>query len=348
MSTDRTAFVMMPLASDFDDVYQSLIREPLISAGYQVSRADDLLNQINILQDIIGSIEQSSLLIADLTTANPNVYYELGMAHAFQKRVVLFTQDISQVPFDLRSYRIIQYSTHFVKMNEALQSFRSLLKGIDDGTVSFGNPVSDFGQLHYSSQQRTTDPAAQSDLGLLDHRDTLEDAIAYISSVVTEVGTRLNELTPQVIDTGEQLASGKVSSTKAQKNLMRALAQSVDGYAAWLGDANKSYERAVDGISNSLNAIFSTQTRIDDTDRTGLQNFVVAIQQTEENATRGRDHFSAFAQSVESLPKIEKEFNRASRRLAAETRQFVGNIDQTLSIFARARTAATRLLSGDG
>ena len=38
MDADRTAFVMMPFASEFDDVYQSLIREPLILAGYQVIR----------------------------------------------------------------------------------------------------------------------------------------------------------------------------------------------------------------------------------------------------------------------------------------------------------------------
>ena len=343
MAAERTAFVMMPFASEFDDVYQSLIREPLISAGYQVFRGDDLLNQNNILEEIIGSIERSSLLIADLSTANPNVYYELGLAHAFQRPVVLFAQDIAEVPFDLRSYRIIQYSTHFAKMNAAIASFKSLLQGIEAGTVSFGSPVSDFGLLEPSRQRGPPSATAQSDLGLLDHRQALEEGAESITSIVGEVASRLNALTPQIAATTERLTSGQLS-TKAQRTLMRALAQSIDGYVTWLSAANKRYGGAMDDISNALNAIFSSEIRIDAKERQALQTFVETLQKTEEQAARGRDQFAVLAHSVDSLPKIEKEFNRASRRLGTETREFIGNIDQTVSVFARARNAAKQLL----
>lgn len=229
-------------------------------------------------------------------------------------------------------------------MNAAVASFKSLLQGIEAGTISFGNPVSDFGLLDPSRQLRPPSAVAQSDLGLLDHRQALEDRAECITSIVEEVGRRLTELTPRISTAADKLTSGQVTSTKAQRNLMRSLAQSIDGYANWLGTANKRYERAMDDISNALNAILSSEIRIDAKERQSLQTFVETLQRTEEQATRGRDQFSSFAHSVESMPKIEREFNRAGRRLGAETREFVGNIDQTVSVFARARNAAKQLL----
>ena len=78
----RRAFVLMPFEDEFDDIYEYLIREPLSKAGYDVNRADEILNQENILSSIIDSIIHSELIVADLSTSNPNVYYELGLSHA--------------------------------------------------------------------------------------------------------------------------------------------------------------------------------------------------------------------------------------------------------------------------
>lgn len=49
------------------------------------------------------------MLLADLTGKNPNVFYELGLAHALSKPVVLITESVENVPFDLRSLRHIVY-----------------------------------------------------------------------------------------------------------------------------------------------------------------------------------------------------------------------------------------------
>ena len=91
-----SAFVIMPFDAELDDVYDYLIRGPLSEAGYDVKRADDLLNQQNILEDILLSIVKSDLIVADLSKANPNVYYELGLAHVYGKKVILLAQDIDE------------------------------------------------------------------------------------------------------------------------------------------------------------------------------------------------------------------------------------------------------------
>ena len=88
-------------------------------------RADDIRAHQNILKDIISALAESALIVADLTGSNPNVYYELGLAHAFRKRVILLTQQVDDLPFDLRSYRVIPYSTYFAEVAKAksLQEF---------------------------------------------------------------------------------------------------------------------------------------------------------------------------------------------------------------------------------
>lgn len=54
-------------------------------------------------------INEAELIIADVTGRNPNVFYELGMAHVVKDKVVLITQNIGDVPFDLRHFRYIVY-----------------------------------------------------------------------------------------------------------------------------------------------------------------------------------------------------------------------------------------------
>jgi len=90
----------MPFDVEFNEMYDYL--KDLIGDEFLVFRADNLLNQQNILKDIIQSIHNSDLVIADLSGLNPNVFYELGLAHALRKNVILLTQDIEQLPFDLR------------------------------------------------------------------------------------------------------------------------------------------------------------------------------------------------------------------------------------------------------
>ncbi len=153
------AFVIMPFAPDFDEIYNLFIADALTEGGFEVFRADDIRSQQNILQDIVAAIATSNLIIADLTDSNPNVYYELGIAHALRKPVILLTQNLDELPFDLRSYRVIAYNTHFAAIKTARNELILLAKGSLNGTVPFGNPVGGYqfqpiGSRGYRNQGR--------------------------------------------------------------------------------------------------------------------------------------------------------------------------------------------------
>src|SRR5215213_5676776 len=97
MSDKPKAFVIMPFDAELNEVYGSFIVPTLEEIGYSVLRADDLYGQRNILRDIVESISDSDLIVADLTGLNPNVFYELGVAHGLQRSVILMTQNIDEL-----------------------------------------------------------------------------------------------------------------------------------------------------------------------------------------------------------------------------------------------------------
>ena len=115
-------FMIMPFEEKFFEVYEMLKRE--FNEDFVFPHAGDEDNQQNILKDIIQAIYETDIVIADLTGLNANVFYELGVAHTLNKKVIIITEDISSLPFDLRSYRAKEYSTHFIKFAELVEALK--------------------------------------------------------------------------------------------------------------------------------------------------------------------------------------------------------------------------------
>jgi hypothetical protein len=105
----RKCFVMMPFDPMFNGVWEHVLRPAVTALGDDCKRADDFFSPGPILNDVLKSIREADYLIADLTGKNANVFYELGIAHTLGKPVILLTQQLNDVPFDLRYQRLIAY-----------------------------------------------------------------------------------------------------------------------------------------------------------------------------------------------------------------------------------------------
>lgn len=103
-------FVVMPFAKKFDDVYIIGIREVAERLGLVVERADDIEHNNQILEVIQQKIRDYELIVADISTQNPNVFYEVGYAHAAGTPTILISSDQSP-PFDLQSFNQIFYES---------------------------------------------------------------------------------------------------------------------------------------------------------------------------------------------------------------------------------------------
>jgi hypothetical protein len=105
-------FVVMPFASEFDKVY-SAIKAALQVEGLDVipHRADEVVGGGPVMMDVVRNLAEAELVIVDLTGKNANVFYELGIAHTVRcaESVLLITQTMKDVPFDVQSYRCIEY-----------------------------------------------------------------------------------------------------------------------------------------------------------------------------------------------------------------------------------------------
>lgn len=102
-------FLLMPFTAKLQPVYDDHIVRVAKKIGAAIIRADDIFDNKPVMTDIWSSICHSDVVIADCTGRNTNVFYEIGLAHAIGRQVVLITQTMDDVPFDLRYIRCIEY-----------------------------------------------------------------------------------------------------------------------------------------------------------------------------------------------------------------------------------------------
>ncbi len=230
------AFVIMPFSSEFDHVFDRLIRPAL--EDYEVIRADSHLNQQNILRSIVEGIHTADLVVADVTGTNANVMYELGAAHALGKPTVMMSQSISGLPFDLRSYLVQAYSPHGEQSVAFSERLREIGKKHAAGLVRFGNPITDF--LPTALQPDAPPPTVdrlEEGYGYLDYSADME---VYGELVLGQFGL-LNDLSAKLTHEVRAIAprinqARSSGSAKLQRRLTNDLAALLKGYAGRVTD----------------------------------------------------------------------------------------------------------------
>ena len=111
----------MPFKKPFDAYFEEIFRPGLELAGYSVERADDLYVSRPIMLDVQQSILRADLLLCEMSGRNPNVFYELGLAHAIGKPVILVSRDEGDIPFDLRHVRVLTYEPELPRWDVTLR-----------------------------------------------------------------------------------------------------------------------------------------------------------------------------------------------------------------------------------
>ena len=135
----RLAFVLMPFKDDLTQIYQTFIK-PIIESpefGMVCRRADDIKSNRAIIQDVWKSICEARLIVADLSGLNPNVMYELGIAHTLGKDTIITYQKGEDIkfPFDLAHIRRIEYENNALGGKKLEQELRATLVNVLSPTV---------------------------------------------------------------------------------------------------------------------------------------------------------------------------------------------------------------------
>ena len=115
------AFILMPFEKAFDDIYKLGIQAVANELDVVAERVDEQTFSETILERIFRQIDAADFIIADMTGKNPNVFYEVGYAHAKNKLCTLLTQQAEDIPFDLKQHRHLVYGGSIQSLKEQLR-----------------------------------------------------------------------------------------------------------------------------------------------------------------------------------------------------------------------------------
>lgn len=104
-------FVLTSFHDDLRDEFQ-IVTQVGQELGFKVCRGDEKVSQGDIFPQLLQLLATAKVIVANISGRNPNVFYELGIAHALDKPVILLAHNQTDVPFDIRSKRIVFYQTN--------------------------------------------------------------------------------------------------------------------------------------------------------------------------------------------------------------------------------------------
>jgi nucleoside 2-deoxyribosyltransferase len=128
----KKVFVISPIGSRDSEVRKNadrfltyIVRAALPAAEYEVIRADEDDSAWAITESMLRAILEADVCVADITGRNPNVMYELALAHAADKKVVIMKSDGGSLPFDIKDMRAIEYGMMPEEVEEAVRQLKA-------------------------------------------------------------------------------------------------------------------------------------------------------------------------------------------------------------------------------
>ena len=138
---NNKAFVLMPFNKKFKEIYDEVYKKVCEANEFGCWRVDELSRPGSITQDIVEGIIDADIIIADLTTKNANVFYELGIAHTIGKKTIMTAQQQANIPFDISNYRIIFYDQTISGSKLLYEKLDRALKELKKVIIETANPV---------------------------------------------------------------------------------------------------------------------------------------------------------------------------------------------------------------
>jgi len=120
----------MQFSEPYQQLYQEVIRPVAESFHLAAQHVGEVFGPGIILQDIVQGIVESEVIIAEITPANQNVFYELGYAHALGKPTILLAERGKQLPFDVSGYRVLIYDNTIAGKRQVEEGLKKHLTAI--------------------------------------------------------------------------------------------------------------------------------------------------------------------------------------------------------------------------
>ena len=120
-STKPLLAALLPMGTLFDRVYTEAIVPCSTELGMEAQRVQAEFSDRHALSKVHDQIRQAQQIIADITARNPNVLYQIGYAHAADKRVILIAQHGEDLPFPRSNYPTLIYAGNISELRRQLR-----------------------------------------------------------------------------------------------------------------------------------------------------------------------------------------------------------------------------------
>lgn len=129
------AFVVMQFTTPYQELYAEVIKPVAKDFDLEAYHAGEVYGPGIVLQDIVQGIVDAQVVIAEITPANQNVFYELGYAHALGKPTILLAERGKTLPFDITGYRCVFYDNTIAGKSGVEAALRNHLRAIFERDV---------------------------------------------------------------------------------------------------------------------------------------------------------------------------------------------------------------------
>jgi hypothetical protein len=184
----KICFIIMPISDQegydkghFKRVYEHIIKPACESAGFKPIRADDEVKTNYIVIDIIKKIIESDMVLCDLSSKNANVFYELGIRQAFNKKAVLIKDIKTGRVFDIQGLRAIDYDES-LRIDSVVKNIQEISNTLKETYEYDGDDINSLIQL------LSIQPAKLSDSFELSNESSI------ILKAIDEIQSRIGNL----------------------------------------------------------------------------------------------------------------------------------------------------------
>lgn len=346
MTLKPKVFVITPFNDDFLALYEELKR--VFSEDFEFTNAKDLDNQQNIIQDIVEGIHQAQVIIADLTGLNANVFYELGLAHAMNKKVIIITQDIGELPFDIKSYRAKEYSLQFNKLPILIDELKKLLHGAIDDTIKYGNPVSDYLPDYYRTTEskaiaslETTEVIEQeeNDKGYIDYISDIQEHSDKMTNEINTMSAEMQEISVSITASTNEINRVKSQSGTADASFVRSVCRKISNPTEVLATQIKGHTTEISKhwhvIENSYLSLLDNQYVQTPLNLEGINRSMSSLSDLQDEIDDSNSKIDGLIAVLRNSLGFERKLNRALTALIAEFEAYLLTTDTMSSSIDR-------------
>jgi nucleoside 2-deoxyribosyltransferase len=278
---ENICFVVMPFDSLFQIQYERVIKPAIEELGLKCIRGDEIYSKPQIMADIWKSIRKSRLVIAEMTDRNANVFYEMGLAHAIGKPIILLTRNEEDVPFDLKALRYRYYNTNDPFWGENLRdAIRTMVKGILEqtglhtylegisGNIRLPDPPEKL-DIPKEVEPYTQDLTGNWKVSFTDSSGLMHEGVIYITQAANELSATMTItfIKEGVMSVVQEVLIGTINGTQVSLNgvsytyIHRGASSgySLDNFELKLTSNGDSMEGEMIGKSHRSAAIFTKE-----------------------------------------------------------------------------------------